>query len=93
MSVKPIDKQLMYQNSLHESKHRQNELNRPALTNQLVQDEETKRIEREKKRIQEGERSRGKKLERDLEQKKKQNSSKKKSSKKKGKGDRLDVLV
>lgn len=65
MSVKPIDKQLMYQNSLHESKNLQNQQNKPMNTNQMLQNEEAKKLKREESRIQKGEGTKGQKIKRD----------------------------
>ncbi|GEM_PF-2077808 len=95
MSVKPIDKQLMYQNSLHESKNKQNQQNKPTNTNQMLQNEEAKKLKREESRIQKGEGTKGQKIKRekkDPREEQGQASGKKKQSFKK-RGNKLDIRI
>lgn len=95
MSVKPIDKQLMYQNSLHEAKNKQNQQNKPMNTNQMLQNEEAKKLKREETRIQKGEGTKGQKIKR--EKKEPRDSQGKDSGKKKQnfkkRGNKLDIRI
>lgn len=95
MSVKPIDKQLMYQNSLHEAKNKQNQQNKPMNTNQMLQNEEAKKLKREETRIQKGEGAKGQKIKRDEKDPRdnqKESSGKRKQNFKKT-GNKLDVRI
>jgi len=95
MSVKPIDKQLMYQNSLHEAKNKQNQQNKPMNTNQMLQNEEAKKLKREETRIQKGEGTRGQRVKRDKKDpdQGQGKESGKKRQKFKDRGNKLDIRI
>lgn len=95
MSVKPIDKQLMYQNSMHEAKNKQNQQNKPMNTHHMLENEEAKRLKREESRIQKGEGTKGQKIKRENRDARKDSRKDQEKSKKnrKDKGNKLDIRI
>ncbi len=95
MSVKPIDKQLMYQNSLHEAKNKQNQQNKPLNTNQLLENEEAKRLKKEESRIQKGEGTKGQRIKREDKNPREggREGSSGKKRKDRSRGNKLDVRI
>lgn len=95
MSLKPIDKQLMYQNSMHEAKNKQNQQNKPTNTHHMLENEEAKRLKREETRIQKGEGTRGQKIKRKKEESRENPKGNREKSRKnpKDKGSKLDIRI
>lgn len=83
MTIKPIDFHLSFNNTIYESKDKQNDFNRIKDTNAFLQNHQKNEIERSKNKIQHTEHTEGKKINKedsqDSKNNKRRNGSKKSS--------------
>lgn len=106
MSIKPIDHNLTYNNTIYQSKDKQNDFNRSKETNAFLQNHEKSQIKRNMKKINDTEHTLGKKItkENNHESSGKKFSRKKKDKEiikldsekvkeEKGKGQKIDLLI
>lgn len=68
MSIKPIDYHLSFNNTIYESKEKQNDFNKIRDTNTFLQHDHKNKIDRDMKRIQQSKESEGKKINRENKQ-------------------------